>query len=446
MIGDGTSNSSGQTGSVSLSTGGGKNATPLFLRLTLMMLLEFVVFGSWYSTLGLVLATKNLAPIIGAAYSLGAVAAIISPLFLGALGDRFLAAQKLLGIAHLAGGVVMLGLPAAVNAGHANLTLALIFVYMLCFIPTLGLANSLAFRQLGDDQRLFPYIRVFGTVGWVVAGLLVGALHLSASTGIFTTAAIASFGLGIYSFTLPSTPPTVNAKFSIGDIIGAKAFVLFRQRNFTVLIVCALLTSISLGVYNSYTSPYLGKLGFTNVAGLLAIGQASEVAFIVIIPFVLRTIGMKWSLLGGMGMWGVRFILFILAAHGQPWLAVVGVALQGICNDFFLILSAMYIDRIAPDALKAQAQSWLILVISGFGSGIGSLVSGYLYGRSVGLHPFATAASWTPMWLLPIGVAAITAVLWVTLFRYSPMQGMTSSELAGPGYHSEFDPRSNPPH
>ncbi|MBU9205426.1 MFS transporter [Burkholderia multivorans] len=397
--------------------GSGKS---VFIRLTFMMLLEFLVFGSWYATLGLVLATSKLASIIGYAYSLGALAAIVSPVLLGALGDRVFASQKVLGTAHFLGGCLMFTLPAIVRSGNGHLALAVIFLYMCFFQPTLGLANAIAFRHLGHHPKAFPYARVFGTVGWVVAGLAVGAMGLSGSTGVFNVTGGLSIFFAIYSFTLPSTPPPAKGKrTSFGDVLGVKSLVLFKNRNFLVLIICAFLTSISLGVYNAYASLYLSVLGIRNVAGVLAIGQASEVVFIVSIPFVLARFGMKWSLLMGMVMWGVRFSLFAAAASGADWLAVVGVAVQGICNDFFLILSAMYIDRVAPVDLKAQAQSWLIMAISGFGAAAGALISGAIYGANIANHPEAGASAWSVMWLVPIGSAAITAVLWISLFKYS---------------------------
>ena len=404
----------------------------VFIRLTAMMLLEFVVFGSWFATLGLVLATNNLPAIIATAYSLAAIAAIVSPMFLGALGDRFLASQKVLGIAHLAGAVVMLFLPGVIASGNGTMALVLIFVYMLFFRPTLGLANSIAFRHLGTNQRAFPYIRVFGTIGWVVAGLLVGALGLSASTGIFYVTAVASLVFGVYSFTLPNTPaPAKGVRFSFGDVVGAKAFKLFRHRNFLVLMICAVLTSISLGVYNTFSSPYLGALGIQNVAGVLAIGQASEVVFILTIPWVLSKMGMKWGLFFGMVLWGVRFALFIAAAGGSmSWLAVVAIAMHGICSDFFLVLAAMYIDRVAPVELTAQAQGMLILVISGIGAFIGATVSGTIFGDAVATNPAAGAAAWTPIWLVPIGAAIVTALVWTIFFRYSREHELARMETA----------------
>ncbi|MEF2074551.1 MFS transporter [Consotaella aegiceratis] len=396
-----------------------KNASVImFARLGTMMLLEGFVWGSWFATLGLVLATHQLPTIIGYAYSLAAVAAIVSPLFLGAIGDRFMASQKLLGIAHLLGAVLMLFVPSAVLAGAGWLVLLLIFAYMLLFQPTCGLINQIAFRHL--DASFFPYIRLPLTIGWIGSGLFVGYLNLSASTGIFTVAGCASILFAVYAFTLPATPPAAKGnKLSFGDLIGARAFVLFQDRNFAILFVCVFLTSTSLGVYNTFGSAYLGALGIQNVAGVLAIGVTSELLFISTIPFVLKRIGVKWAMLLGMGMWGLRFTLFIAAAHGHASLAIASVALHGICNDFFLIISAMYVDRIAPEKVSAQAQSWLILDINGFGALIGSFAAGQIFGATVAVMPDAGPAAWTPIWLVPIGSAVITAVLWISLFRLS---------------------------
>lgn len=391
----------------------------LLLRLVVMMLLQFLVFGSWFATFGLVLATHGLATIIGAAYSLAAVAAILSPMLLGAIADRFLASQKALGIAHLCGGLVMLLLPGVVAAGHGAVALVLLFVYMLFFQPTLGLAPAIALRHLRGHEHRFPTVRVWGTLGWVVAGLAVGWLGLSASTNLFYVTAAVSLAYGLYAFTLPHTPaPAKGVRFRLGDVVGAQAFRLLRHRNFAALMACALLTAIALGVYNSYASSFLGVMGITNVAGVLAIGQAAEVVFIVAIPVVVRYVGMKWSLFAGMVMWGVRFAVFILAGTtGSVPLAVLGVALQGICNDFFLVLAAMYIGTVVPERLSAQAQGMLILMVSGFGQLIGSFLSGEVYNATVGANPAATAADWWPVFVIPIVSGAATALVWAVCFR-----------------------------
>lgn len=415
-----TSGRSSVSGDHSALDGAALQVRGSFIRLSVMMLLEFIVFGSWFATLGLVLVTHNLATYIGPAYFLSAIAAMISPVMMGAVGDRYLASQKLLGLAHLAGAAVMLVLPSFVAAGDGRMTVILIFVYMLFFQPTLALTNTIALHHLRGNQRTFPYLRVFATFGWVLAGVAAGAMGLSASTGVFTFACVASVVLGLYAFTLPATPPSAkDAPFSLGDLFGAKSLVLFRDRSFSILMLCALLTSISLGVYNAYASPYLSAIGISNVAGVLAIGQASEVVFIACVPFVLARLGMKWALLLGMALWGVRFVLFIFAADGNASLAIVGVAMHGLCNDLFMVLSAMYIDRIAPPALKAQAQSWLIIAISGFGSALGSLISSAVFARTVALQAQPDAAAWTPVWMVPIASAILTTILWTCFFRES---------------------------
>lgn len=414
------------TGQVSGANNGNKmtsntvsyDVKPVFIRLGLLMFLQFVVFGSWFSTLGLVLITNNLASIVGYAYALSAVAALFSPAFVGALGDRFISAEKLLAIASFIGAAIQFALPAMVTGGHAEWVLVLIFLYMLTFQPTLGLANTVCFEHLGEHQKLFPFLRIFATLAWVLAGVCVGVMGLSASPHIFMLAGGASVVLGLYALTLPKTPPKKkDARLNWGDIVGVHSFPLFKMRNFSVLMLCAVMTSISLGFYNSFASAYLGALKIENVAAVLAIGQVTEVIFIALVPFVLLKIGMKYGLLIGMGMWGVRFIIFIAAAHGHKEWAILGIALHGICNDFFIVLSAMYIDKITPKEMKAQAQSWLIIAISGVGSGIGAVVSGNIFGGIVASNQVDNPLAWTQLWIVPIGIAVVTSVVWLFGFR-----------------------------
>ena len=397
-------------------------------RLGVMMFLELLVFGTWLPTLGLVLASHGAASIIAKAYLLAAVAAIVSPLFMGALGDRFLAPRNLLALLHLGGAIVILAVPAVLGTGELTLTLGMLFLYMLLFQPTLALANSVGLTLLGHNQRLFPYVRVFGTVGWVAAGLGVGAAGYSASTAVFYFAAASGVVLALYALTLPYTPPpSKGSKLALGDAIGIRALVLFRDRRFAILMVCILLTAVSLGFYNAYTSPFLAALGIENVAGVLALGQISEVAFIVTIPWALSRIGMKWALAVGMGMWAVRYLLFVLATDGVPTAAVVGIALHGICADYFIVVGAMFVGRLAPPHLASQAQSWLIMMISGFGGAIGSAVSGAIYASHVAPQLAAGASAWQPLWLFPIGLASITCLAWIVLFPRDP------SPDGGPG-------------
>lgn len=387
----------------------------IFSRLSILMLLQFIVFGSWFATMGLVLFTYKLGSIIGAAYTLCAIAAIISPLVFGAIGDRFISSEKILGVLHVLGGILQFALPAFVSTGNSSATLLVIFVYMLLFQPTQGLVNSLSFQNLDGKADLFPFLRLFATGGWAVGGVIVGALGYSSTVGIFYVAGIASILLGLYSFTLPRTEPQAKSqKFNIWDALGFKSLSLFKHKSFAILMLCALLTSISLGFYNAYASPFIGSLGISNVASVMALGQLSEVLFIISVPFVIKRIGMKWALLFGIAMWGIRFIMFILAAKGHHWTAIVGVGLHGICNDFFLIISAMYIDRLAPAEMKVQAQSWLIIAISGFGAAFGSVISGAVYSKTVDA---VLAQSWITLWFIPIGIAIVTSIIWLIGFK-----------------------------
>lgn len=399
------------------SVGEEEGSTPkyIFSRLSFLMLLQFIVFGSWFATMGLVLFTYKLGSIIGLAYTLCAIAAIFSPLVFGALGDRFISSEKILGCLHIFGGAMQFILPGLVAAGNSYAILLVVFLYMIFFQPTQGLVNSLSFQHLGKKGDLFPYLRLFATGGWAIGGFIVGILGYSSTVGIFYVAGAASILLGIYAFTLPKTMPKAKSKkFNLLDALGFRSLELFKHKSFAVLMICALLTSISLGVYNTYASPFIGVLGIPGVASVMALGQLSEVAFIVLVPFVIKRIGMKWALLIGMSMWGIRFIMFILAANGHHWTAIVGVGLHGICNDFFLIISAMYIDRLAPLEMKVQAQSWLIIAISGFGAAFGSIISGYVYSITV---DSSLVQSWITLWTIPIVISLLTSIIWLIGFN-----------------------------
>ncbi|GHW45615.1 MFS transporter [Vibrio cholerae] len=392
----------------------------IFFRLSILNFLEFAVFGSWFATLGLVLFSHGQASIIGPAYTLCAIAAIISPLFFGAIGDRWMSQAKLLGLLHVLGGAIQFLVPNLINEGHSIYLLLAIFAYMLLFQPTLGLVNAICFEQLKDKTANFPYLRTFSTLGWVMAAMGVGILGLSGSSNIFYITSGLSLVLGLYSFTLPKSSPikveeSKSKKRAFWTLIGGNSLSLFKNRSFSTLMFCALLTSISLGFYNAYTSPFLGALGIDNVAGVLSLGQISEVVFILSVPFVITRIGMKYALFIGISMWGVRFVLFILASLGySSYNAIVGVAMHGICNDFFLIVAAMYIDKLTSKDMKAQAQGWLIIMISGFGAAFGSLISGYLYSNNVVEGNLST---WVYVWFFPIIIAAITSTIWLIKFK-----------------------------
>ncbi|MBN24633.1 MAG: MFS transporter [Alteromonadaceae bacterium] len=389
---------------------------PLSLILCLVTFVEFVVFGAWFSTLGLVLHQNNLAPIIGEAYFISAIAAILSPVLLGAVCDRFIAPKWVLCGIHIIGAVIMFSLPAAVHAGEANLVILLVFAYMLAFQPTLALINSITLKLLGDKQSFFPYIRMFGPLGWVFVGQIIGAMGLSASTDTFVIAAVSGIAMALFVLMLPYTPPpAANEPFSWSRSLGLGALQLFKNKRFAVLMICILLTSIMLGFYNTFSSPYLGALGIENVAGVLSFGQLTEVIFICVIPLALARFGVKRALLFGILMWIVRFALFVVAGYEQSWAAIGGVILHGLCNDFVIVIAAMFIARLAPPELAAQAQGLLILMISGFGAALGSLSSGAIY--KVTVQVGESTSDWTLLWSVPIALACIAAFIWGFFFE-----------------------------
>ncbi|WP_367038399.1 MFS transporter [Streptomyces sp. Je 1-332] len=394
------------------------NSTGLYARLGSMMVLEFLVFGSWFPTIGLVLSKNGLGNLIGLVFVCSSVAAVISPMFVGALADRFFEAQKVFGVLHLAGAAVLLFIPSAVKSGNDTLFLVLIFVFTVFFQPTQAMPNNIAFVHLKDRHDIFPYIRSLGTASWIVAGLIVGQAGLSASSVIFYLTAGWAVVLGLYSFTLPSTPPQQrDVRFRLGDVIGSGAFVLFRQRRFVALMACMLLISVPISIYNAYGSTHLSAAGITDVASVMSIGQACELAFILLLPALLRTVGYRGVLTIGLICWVVRCVLFLVMNNGQVWLAYVVVGMHGACNDFFMITACIYVDRMVAPALKAQAQALVFFVSIGVGQGLGALIAGFIYSGTVGHHPTSELSHWNGLWGIATAVAVLTFLVFACLFR-----------------------------
>ncbi|WP_369201800.1 MFS transporter [Streptomyces sp. PU-14G] len=390
----------------------------LYPRLGLMMVLEFLVFGSWYPTIGLVLSKNGLGDLIGLVFVFSSVAAVVSPMFVGALADRFFQAQKVFGVLHLAGAALLVCLPSAVRSGNENLFLSLLFVFTLFFQPTQAMPNNITFAHLGDRHDVFPYIRALGTGSWIVSGLIIGQAGLSASPVIFYVTASWSVLLGLYAFTLPATPPRQrNVKFKLGDVIGSGAFTLFRRRDFRVLMGCMLLISLPISIYNAYGSTYLSVAGIADVASVMSLGQACELLFILVLPVMLRTIGYRGVLITGLACWMLRCGLFLAMGSGTHWLAFVVVGMHGACNDFFMITACMYVDRMVSPALTAQAQALVFFMSIGVGQGLGSLIAGFLYDQAVGAGSAPSLSDWNILWTVAGMVSVLAFALFVALFR-----------------------------
>jgi nucleoside transporter len=345
------------------------NTTSTTVRLSVMMFLQFFAWGSWFATLALAMGNNGLAKFIGGAYESAPIAAIFAPLFLGLVADRLFSSERVMGVLMLIGGGIMCLIATMAPHGEekGGQIVWLMIAYMCCYMPTLGLGNTITFTHL--PQELFPKARVWGTIGWIVAGLALGVAGWSASLNIFWIAAASSLALGIYSFTLPHTPPPAKGKpIDIGSLLMLDALKLLKNPPFLVFAVCSMLICIPLGYYYGQTSAYLGAAGFKQAASTMTLGQMSEIIFMLLIPFFFRRLGVKMMLLVGMGCWVLRYVLFSFGAPEQvTWMLLLGVALHGICYDFFFVTGFIYTDKKAPAEVRSQAQSLLVFLTQGLG-------------------------------------------------------------------------------
>lgn len=420
------------------------------VKLSIMMFLQFFAWSAWFATLSLAMGSNDLSAFIGGAYESAPLAAIFAPLFLGLIADRLFPSEKVMGVLMLIGGGLMCLIPgmaadtqalypamadaiealkntdaakallssasppadlvAAMNANAGDLpattkdllatatsaesaylssggTIVMVMIaYMLCYMPTLGLGNTITFTHLAQVD--FPKVRVWGTIGWIVAGLALGLAGWSASLNIFWLGAISSLALGAFSFTLPHTPPPAKGKpLNVGSLLMVDAFKLLKNPPFLIFAVCSTLICIPLGYYYGQTSAFLGAAGFKEAASTMTLGQMSEIFFMLLIPFFFRKLGVKLMLLIGMLCWVARYILFSVGAPEQvTWMLLLGVALHGICYDFFFVTGFIYTDRKAPKEIRGQAQSLLVFLTQGLGMFFGFRMA---FG---GTWPFTTAA------------------------------------------------------
>ena len=387
-------------------------------RLSLMMFLQFFIWGSWSVTLGLVMTQYNMSLLIGDAFSAGPIASILSPFVLGMLVDRFFASQKVMAVMHVAGAAILWFVPQALVAQNGALLIGLLFGYTLCYMPTLALTNNIAFHSLSDKDKTVPVVRVFGTIGWIVAGIFIGVTGISDTTGIFTLAALCSVILALYSLTLPHTPaPAKGLPVKIRDLFCADAFALLKTRHFFVFSLCATLISVPLGTYYAYTASFLADAGVGDVSTAMSFGQMSEIVFMLVIPFLFRRLGVKYMLLIGMCAWFVRYAFFALGISEEGrFLLYLGILLHGVCYDFFFVVGFIYTDRIAGEKVKGQAQSMIVMFTYGIGMLLGSQISGALYNRLVAGQ--AVPQAWVTFWWLPAVAAAVIAAIFLFAFKY----------------------------
>jgi nucleoside transporter len=387
------------------------------LKLSVMMFLQFFVWGAWFVTLGTFLATDLSASgsQIGIAYMTQSLGAILAPFFIGLIADQFFSAQKVLGILHLAGAALLWF---ASTTTSFDAFFPIILAYMILYMPTLALVNSVSFRQMTNPEKQFPAVRVLGTVGWIVAGLIIGWLAWERGgqlTQTFRMAAVASLLLGIFSFLLPATPPTRHGqRVTVRDILGLDAIALLKNRSYLVFFVSSIAICVPLAFYYNFTNLFLNEVGVQSAAAVQSLGQVSEVLFMLLMPFLLVRLGVKRTIVIAMAAWALRYVFFAFGDAGPMfWMLLLGIVLHGICYDFFFVAGQIYTDRFAGERFRSAAQGLITLATYGIGILIGSLVSGPI----VDAYAMADGHSWTAIWLIPAAIAVVVMVFFIALFK-----------------------------
>ncbi|HEV7621296.1 MAG TPA: nucleoside permease [Flavisolibacter sp.] len=397
--------------------------TSVRIQLSVMMFIEFFIWGAWYVTMATYLKYNLNAtdPQQGFVYTSQSFGAILAPFIIGFIADRFFAAQKILVFLHLAGAVVLWYIT---TVNNFQTFFPLIIIYMVLYMPTIGLTNAVAFKQMSNPSKEFPGIRVLGTIGWIVAGLIIGWLGWEATQANHTTnlaltfkmASIASLVLAVICLTLPNTPPpkAKDQNISIREVLGFDAFSLFKNKNYLIFFIASIAISIPLAFYYNFTNVFLKEINVKAGAGIQTIGQMSEVIFILILPLLFIKWGVKKILVIGMIAWGVRYFCF---AYGDNeayfWMILIGIALHGVCYDFFFVTGQIYTEQLAGEKFKSAAQGLITLATYGIGMLIGFFLSGYI----VEAYAHGTGHDWTSIWIVPAIIAVVVLILFGTLFR-----------------------------
>lgn len=391
------------------------------VQLSFMMFLEFFIWGAWFVTLG-TFVLKNLQGTtdsqVGVAFLTQSIGAVIAPFIVGIIADRFISAQVILGVIHLVGAALLWTCSGMTSFDSFY---PVLLVYMILYMPTLALVNSISFRQMSDPSKEFSFIRVFGTVGWIIAGLLIGWLQWEKTNSLdltFKMAAGASLLLGLFSFTLPKTPPAKKGtQISVKEILGLDAIRMLKNRSYLLFFLASIAICIPLAFYYNFTNPFLNEIGMNAAAGKQSMGQMSEFLFMLVMPLFFARLGVKKMLALGMLAWVVRYTLFAYGnIDSNYWMLIVGIVLHGICYDFFFVTGQIYTDKVAGEEFKSSAQGFVTLATYGVGMLIGFIISGPIvaaYKTSEKMH------DWHTVWLIPAGIAAVVLVLFMLFFRDS---------------------------
>lgn len=397
------------------------------IQLSIMMFLQYLVWGSWGVTLGTYLGSLHFTdPQIGLAFGTSSLAAMIAPFFVGIVADRFFSTERILAVLHIVGGLLLYY---ASTVTTFSAFYPVLLIYTLCYMPTIALTNSISFHQMRDPGKEFPGVRVLGTIGWIVAGLLVGALKVEATATPLVIGSVVSIVLGIYCLTLPHTPPRGKGeRVDLGALIGLDALKLMKSPSFAIFAIGSFLVCIPLAFYYTWTNPFLNEIGVVNAAGKQTMGQMSELFFMLVMPIFFVRLGIKKLLILGMAAWAARYFLFAYGNSGPlVWMLYLGIILHGVCYDFFFVTGQIYVDRVASNKIRGAAQGFIAFLTYGAGMFVGSAVSGNVVGK------YAAAGGkhqWTTIWLIPAVCAFVVMVVFAALFKESAAPAVTGDEVA----------------
>lgn len=382
-----------------------------------MMFLEFFIWGAWFVTMGTFLSQSFDANggQMAMAYETQSIGAIIAPFIIGLIADRYFAAQKILGFLHLIGAGLLY---MAATSTNFDTFYPYILIYMILYMPTLALVNSVSFRHL-TDKKVFAWIRVFGTIGWIVAGWVIAFYAWESENTLqntFMVAAGASALLGLFSFILPNTPPVVDKseKISVRDILGLDAIAMLKDKRYLIFFIASILICIPLAFYYQHANQFLNEIGMEKAAGKMTYGQMSEVFFMLLLPLFLKRYGIKMTLFVGMLAWVIRYLLFAYGDAGEgTWMLIFGIVLHGVCYDFFFVSGQIYTDFKAGEKFKSSAQGLITLATYGLGMLIGFRLAGYI----TDLNSITDGHNWEAIWTFPAIFAGVVLVLFLLLFK-----------------------------
>jgi nucleoside transporter len=377
------------------------------------MFLQYFIWGTWYVTLNTYLGETLhfTATQIGLCYGTFAISAMISPFFVGLIADKFFSTEKVLGSMHLLGAVLFI---VASRAVTFPLFYPALLLYTLAYAPTMALSNSLSFHQMTDPKKQFPGVRVLGTIGWIVANNVIGWLGYTSSVNQLYIGAVVSLLLGLYSFTLPHVPPKKETEVTVKELLGFDALALFKSRAFVILIIASVLIFIPVSFYFGFTASFMSDLGMDMIPNKISLGQVTEIFFILILPFFITRFGVKKVLFIGISAWLIRFLLFANGnSESGAWLIYTGILLHGVCYDFFVVTSQIFVDEKAPNHLKSSAQGLITFATYGMGMFIGT----WFAGRTIDMLTVNGIADWEKIWYVPSAIAAAVLVVFILLFR-----------------------------